>query len=72
MFGKCSKGSTNTESDATFDLQTQCMKLLEVITPPLPPEQFNKAFDRLLDLSVQKSFMEIFDTCITKWAWNLS
>lgn len=36
MSRKRNKGSTNIESNATFDRRTWFMKLLEAIRPPLP------------------------------------
>ena len=42
---KRSKRDTSMESSGAFDLQRHCMKLLEEVQPPPPPEQFNKAFD---------------------------
>ncbi|XP_035544596.1 L10-interacting MYB domain-containing protein-like [Juglans regia] len=69
---KRSKGDTRMESCGAFDLQMHCMKLLEEVEPPLPPEQFNKAFDRLLSTKVQRSFVSISDTRRSQWAWSLN
>ncbi|KAG2726051.1 hypothetical protein I3760_01G093700 [Carya illinoinensis] len=71
MSAKRNKGSNSMESDGAYDLQVHCMKLLEAITPSLPPKQFNKAFERLLDPSVQRSFIAISDIRRSEWAWNL-
>ncbi|KAF5466006.1 hypothetical protein F2P56_015965 [Juglans regia] len=68
---KRSKGDTSMESCGAFDLQMHCMKLLEEVQPLLPPEQFNKAFDRLLSTKVQRSFVSISDTRRSQWAWSL-
>ncbi|KAF5480495.1 hypothetical protein F2P56_001240 [Juglans regia] len=68
---KRSKGDTSMESSGAFDLQMHCMKLLEEVEPPLPPEQFNKAFDRLLSTKVQRSFVSISETRRSEWAWSL-
>ncbi|XP_041026902.1 uncharacterized protein LOC121267091 [Juglans microcarpa x Juglans regia] len=69
---KRSKGfGTSMESDGAFDLQMHCMKLLEEVQPTLPPDQFNKAFDRLLSTRVQRSFISISDERRSQWAWSL-
>ncbi|KAF5459896.1 hypothetical protein F2P56_019807 [Juglans regia] len=68
---KRSKGDTSMESSGAFDLQMHCMKLLEEVEPLLPPEQFNKAFDRLLSTKVQRSFESISDTGRSEWVWSL-
>ncbi|KAF5454008.1 hypothetical protein F2P56_023709 [Juglans regia] len=59
------------ESDGSFERQSHCVRLLEGITPPLPSEQFNLAWERLLDRAVQMDFLAMSESRRTEWVWSL-
>ncbi|XP_035545727.1 uncharacterized protein LOC118348320 [Juglans regia] len=56
------------ESDDGFDSFSHCVSILQALQPPLPPDVFSCAFDRLMNPMAQRGFLVLDDAHRHSWA----
>ncbi|KAG6718146.1 hypothetical protein I3843_04G127200 [Carya illinoinensis] len=68
---KRSRSTHSSKSDAHFDQHTQCVKLLQELEPPLPPENFLRAYNSLMVSKYQNGFLALEPINRRLWAMSL-
>ncbi|KAG2725797.1 hypothetical protein I3760_01G083300 [Carya illinoinensis] len=68
---KHSRSTHSSKSDAHFDKHTQCVKLLQQLEPPLPPKNFLRAYNSLMDNKHQNGFLALEPINRRLWAMSL-